>query len=254
MKRISIILAVALIIISNFSFLSFAKSETDVPRLVDNACIIPDEDEEEILKLLDSVSEKRKMDIVIVTTSTTGGASAADYADDYFDYNHFGFGKNRDGILLLISMYPRNVYISTCGKGIKIVPTDDIDSLIDTFYSDLTQGNYSSACKTFAEKTDSKISSFKMRPFILIPIAFILGFIISSIIISNMKNKLKSVSKKVEATNYEVQNSLMLAASSDSLLYVNITKTPRPKQSDSSSGGTHVSSSGTTHGGGGRSF
>lgn len=190
--------------------------------------------------------------MVILTVSSTNGEDTMNYADDYYDYNGYGYGKNKDGILLLISFEPREIWISTCGKGIKVF--NDVDSLIDTFYSDVTAGDYSSACKTFANSVDSKLNSFSMRPIILIPIALVIGFIISSVIISGYKSKLKSVRFKAEATNYEVANSLILANRADNFLYSNVVRTPKPQNNGSSGGGTHVSSSGTSHGGGGRSF
>ena len=258
MKRILSLIAVALILLSSFALMASAAeipSERQVPRFVDNADIIPDNEEAEILSLVDSISEDREIDVGIVTVASTGGANPMDFADDYYDYNGFGFGENRDGILLLISMDPRRVQISTCGKGMKIVSNDAIDPLIDTFFDDITAGDYASACKTFAKETDSKINSYNMRPVILIPIAFGIGFIIASIIVGGYKSKQKNTVRFNDAaTNYTVANSLMVANSTDNFLYSNVTRVPIPKNTSSSSGGTHVSSSGTSHGGGGRSF
>lgn len=258
MKRIISILTVVFILLSGFAVIASAEtipSERQKPRLADEAGIIPDSAEAEILSLLDSISEKRKFDVAIVTVASTNGADPMDCADDYYDYNGFGFGQNRDGALLFISMEPRYIWISTCGKGVKILR--DVDPLIDTFYDDIVANDFASACKTFAQETDSTIGSFKLRPIFLIPVALIIGFIISSIIVSGYKQKqLKTVKSNVKAASYAIANSLMLANSTNNLIYSNVSRAPIVQNTarTSGGGGVHVSSSGTSHGGGGRSF
>ncbi len=258
MKRVISILTVVIILLSGFAFAAAAEtipSERQKPRFVDEAGIVPDSEEAEILSLLDSISEKRKFDVAVVTVASTGGKDPMDFADDYYDYNGFGFGKKRDGALLLISMEPRYIWISTCGKGMKIIR--DVDPLIDTFYDDITANDFTSACKTFAREADSEIGSFKMRPVVLIPIALIIGFIISNIIVSGYKSRqLRTVNTKAEAESYAIANSLAVASSANNFLYSNVARVPVQQNDTRSSGGggVHVSSSGTSHGGGGRSF
>lgn len=258
MKRLLCILAAVLVFVSCFAFAAAAETipdERQVERFADNADIIPDEDEAEILKMLNEISESREFDVIILTTATTGLKDPEEYADDYYDYNGCGYGSNHDGVILLISMDPRYIHIGTCGKGMKIIDDGEIDQLIDTFYDDILNGDYSSACKTFAKETESKIVSFNRRPILLIPIALIAGFIFSCIAVSGMKDKHKTVRFKAEALNYEVPGSLALINKSDSFLYANVVSVPIPKETRSGgSGGGHVSSSGMSHGGGGRSF
>ena len=52
---------------------------------------------------IDEIRVRQKLDIVVLTTATLDGAKTRDYADDYFDYNSYGYGMKRDGLLLLIS-------------------------------------------------------------------------------------------------------------------------------------------------------
>ena len=44
---------------------------------------------------------------------TGGGKTAEAYADDYYDYNGYGYGENDDGLLLLVSMGEREWAITT---------------------------------------------------------------------------------------------------------------------------------------------
>ena len=52
--------------------------------------------------------------------STLDGAVPQDYADDFFDYNDYGMGEDKSGILFLITMSERKWCISTHGEAIQI--------------------------------------------------------------------------------------------------------------------------------------
>ena len=180
-----------------------------------------------------------------------------DYADDYYDYNGFGCGEDRDGALLLISMEPRYVYISTCGSGLKILGGEKWDKVIDDFYTELKAGEYDEVANIYIDSVESYIRQYKMQPYILIVIALAIGFIIASIVVKSMKKKNISVVTQSGAAQYIVPGSFVLNAQNDTFLYRNVTRTAIPKESSSSGssgGGSHTSSSGTSHGGGGRSF
>ena len=48
------------------------------------------------------------MDIVIVTTNTLDGKLPTVYADDFYVAKEYGFGLDKDGVLLLISKEDRD--------------------------------------------------------------------------------------------------------------------------------------------------
>ena len=87
------------------------------PRLVDNADLLTDSEEKDLLKTLDSLSEKWRCNIVILTVQSHDGY-IQDFADDYFDYNGFGADYNGSGILFMLSMEDRSWAISTAGDAI----------------------------------------------------------------------------------------------------------------------------------------
>ena len=83
--------------------------------------------------------------------------------------------------------------------------------------------------------------------------SFLTGFIIALIIVLVMKSKLKSVKANGSAENYIKSGSMNVTESRDIFLYMNVTKTARPKESSGGSS-VHSSSSGASHGGRGGSF
>ena len=242
-------------------------------RLVDNADLVLDTEEATLLKKLDEISERQQLDVVVVTVESVGDKTPEAYADDFYDYNGYGFGENHDGILLLVSMENRDWHITTTGYGITVFTDAGIKYLSKQFLDDLSDGNYAAAFTTYAEKCDEFITQAKTgepydvnnlpkEPFdflMWILISVVVGLVAAYVITKIMKGKLKTVRFQPAASNYVKQGSFNLTNSRDIFLYTHVDRRPRPK--DTSSGGsrsggssTHTSSSGSTHGGGGGKF
>lgn len=283
-KRIFAFIAVVLMLTLSFSFFSLASlaaekpEERLVPRLADNANLIDENAEKQLLERLDSLSELYQFDFVVATVKTTGGKDIVSFSDDYFDYNGFGYGEDDSGVALIISMDPREVYISGCGEGTQYFDYADAQNIIDVFYDDLKAGKYASVVETFIGEAESKVDAgrngssdyeggklpmdvrltvflYNWKTTILIPLA--VGIILAFITVVFLKRGLKSVKKNEGAADYEVPGSLNITNSREYFLYSNVTKTPK-MNSDNSDGigssGTHGGSSGNDHSGGGRSF
>ena len=164
-------------------------------------------------------------------------------------------------------MNPREVYISGCGEGTEYFDYDDCQDIIDVFYDDLTAGNYSAVVSTFIDEAQRYVDfgrngvpfSYRFRLFlenwkmtVLVPI--IAGIVLAFLTVSVLTKDLKTVRKKQSAAEYEVPGSLRLTRNEDYFMYRNVSKTAKPQESSSGSSGTHTSSSGNSHSGGGRSF
>lgn len=246
----------------------------DLPRLVDMADLLSDEEEADLSGLLDEISRRQQVDVVVVTVDSMEGASAMVYADDFYDYNGYGYGDGRDGILLLISMDERDWYISTCGFGITALTDAGREYISEIFVNDLSMGDYAAAFTSFAKLCDNFLTQAKtgepydvdflpkepFEPFLSLVTAFAIAFVIALISTGIMKGQLKTVHSQTAADNYMKQDSMKLTRKNDLFLYKKVDRrrreTASSSGSSSSSGGsrTHTSSSGTTHGGGGGKF
>lgn len=277
-KRIVAVISAVLIFALSFSFLCFAETVPDhrlVPRMNDQADLVDSATESELLKRLDELSESLSFDIAIATVKTTNGKDIVAFSDDYFDYNGFGMGDDKSGVVLVISMDPRECYISASGEGMKYFDYDDCQSINDDFYDDLKAGNYGSVFGTFIDDVEQyvdlgrngktvsyRLDCMKANRGFAIVLPIVLGIILAFVTVKIMTRDLTSVSKKTNAVDYQVKGSLSLSRNDEHFLYKNVTKTPI--QSDNSSGGSggssigssgsHTSSSGSSHSGGGRSF
>ena len=87
--------------------------ERQKPLLVDDAGLLTEEESNALLNKLEDISQKYENEVGIVTVNSLEGKTAEAYADDYYDYNGYGYGENDDGLLLLISMGEREWAIST---------------------------------------------------------------------------------------------------------------------------------------------
>lgn len=89
-----------------------------------------------------SLAETYQMDVGIVTTDNANSKSAMAYADDFYDENDFGYGSDKDGLLLLMDMDNREIYISTCGSGIQYFPDLRISKMLDSAYNYISNRDY----------------------------------------------------------------------------------------------------------------
>ena len=256
--------------ISVFGAESEIPNERLLPRVVDEADLLSSSEEEEnLLHQLDEISQRQECDIAVVTVNSLEGKSAKSYADDFYNYNGYGFGENRDGVLLLVSMEARDWWISTTGFGITAFTDAGLDYLSNQFLPLLSDGNYAQCFETYANLCDRFLTQAKSGvpydidnlpkeppSFLWIPGALLLGGIISLIILGAMKSGLKTVHRRDTARDYVVANSFHLTNSRDLFLYQHTSRRAKPKNTNSGGGGsrTHTSSSGTRHGGRGGKF
>lgn len=243
-------------------------------KVYDFANLLTDEEEDKLYNEVLNYIETTNYDMAIVTTNENKKNSEVEYADDFYDYNDFGKDETRDGVVLLIDMYNRRVYISTTGNAI-LMYNSRIDSIIDSGYDYLINGEYYSTFNKMIDKMNDyfkigvdkndaktiiidehgKLSYIKYIPYTFV--GFISGIItlITSIIIYNTsKLKIKVGSTISYLKDHKINKK------EDNLVNTVVTHTLR--YNDTSSGGGHSSgggsfhssSSGSFHGGGGRSF
>ncbi len=252
-----------------FFLFGIPSSAADLPRLVDQADLLTDSEESALSDRLDEISERHQFDVVVVTVDSLEEETAVVYADDFYDYNGYGFGDERDGILLLISMEERDWCISTTGYGITAFTDAGQAYISERFVTDLSVGDYAAAFTNFAVLCDAFITQadtgepydidhLPQEPFDLVwnlAVALIIAFVISLIVTGIMRGQLKTVHSQSEADNYIKQGSMHLTRKNDLYLYRHVDRRKKAENNSSTRSGnpggsqTHKSSSGTTHGG-----
>ena len=266
-KRLIALLFAVLICVAS---IAPAFAQPAVPRVVDDAALMLESDVSKLNEKLDEISERQQFDVAIVTVNSLDGATSMSYADDYFDYNGFGYGDTRDGVVFLLSMEERDWYISTSGFGITAFTDAGIDYIGEQVVPYLSDELYYDAFVMFADYCDDFITQAKndtpydvdnmpKEPFAFIAALFIgivIGAVVAGITCLVFALQLKSVHRESAASNYIKQGSMRVTDSREYFLYSKTDRERKPEPSSSSGGGssTHTSSSGRTHGGGGGKF
>lgn len=230
------------------------------PLVVDDANLLTEDEEYALSEKLYSVSENIECDIVVVTVDSMNGKSPQDFADDYMDYNGYGYNGGEDCVLLAVCIGSREYHFSTRGFAIKAFNDDAVTDMEISLESYLTEDEYYDAFMEFVDLTEEFVVSARngdpyKSDFSVVTnifVALIVGFLIAFTSVSVMKGQLKTVRSQYTATGYEKKGSMKVTNSRDLYLYRTVTKTVRPK--NNSSGGSHTSSSGRSHGGGGGRF
>ena len=279
MKKRFFTLALALFFILSITLPVCAESRdgfnSPYARLQDDAALLSSDEYNEVLSRLDELCERQSFDVVIHTTEDMDGySSVVAYADDYYDYNGYGYGEDRDGIILVVAMNTRDLYISTCGFGITAFTDYGIDTLLDDVKGYFSDGDYYGGFCSFISEADEYITSAKNGSpydindgdyyyssersgffnFTWLMASLIMGLVCALIIVGTMKAQLKTVRPALAAGSYVRKDSIKVKSERDIYLYRNVSRTEIVRESSSGGSSTHVSSSGTTHGGGGTKF
>jgi len=236
----------------------FAKS-----RVVDSAGLLSAAETASLQNLADTISVTYNFDLVIVTEKDIGNANPRDYADDFFDYNGYGLGQDRDGCLFLVVMGTRDYWFSTSGRGIKIFNNAAADKMEKDTVGFLSNGEYYNAFAAFANNweeflgLDAKGMSYNVfheYNLIMVVVAWLVSLGIGFLVVGIWKKSMNTALPQTQAAAYVKPGSLSFAVQQDKFLYSHVTKTARASNSGSSGGGVHTGSSGMSHGGRGGKF
>lgn len=243
-------------------------------KIYDFANLLSEEEEESLYYDIIDFIYKQNLDMAVVTINDNNKASPMAYADDFYDYNYFGKGSTFDGLLLLIDMDNREVYISTTGQAMLIYDDSRIDKMLDYIAPKLTSKQYNLAVENFIyyanEYANKGVSSINSGYYIdsngdiqekesskiieAIEVAFIYSLVPTAIFILVGIFMHKNVRKASKAGLYLDKNSVNITDRNDTFLRTNTTKVRIESSSSGGGSSSHHSSSGRSHGGGGRRF
>ncbi len=240
-------------------------------KIYDFADLLTSSEAEKLYQKISDYIETSNYDLVIVTINNNNKNSAEDYADDFFDYNNFGFGTRRDGILILIDMDNRKIWVSASGMAIKMYSDSRVDSIIDAGYYYLkSQEYYECLIKMIDKANDYFASGYPSsnsnlfidedgNPYYIRKIPYIMIFLISGVICAITSSvlyfKTSSKIKKQNTVTY-INPNITNIVKNDQFVTTYTSRIRIQSSSGGSGGGSsfHSSSSGRSHGGGGRSF
>lgn len=259
---------------SNIDDILLTPKVDEKEKIYDFADLFSDSEEGYLFESVSNYIEDYNMDMVIVTISSNNKRNAKAYAEDFYDYNYFGIGSKYDGIIFLIDMDTREMWISTTGEAMLVYDDARIDNILDKSYVYISDEYYYKAAKSFvtvsAQYASQGLSSSADDYYVdengdLIReknvnwgITVVGSIIIASVAVYIFISKHKGIKLATMANDYLDKSSTVVGNKVDSFLTTHTSRTYIGSNSSSSGGGRGISSSrgssGRSHGGGGRRF
>lgn len=246
----------------------------------DNASLLTPEEREMLEETAKGFSEYWNMDFGVVTTDDAQGKTSRDYADDFYD-TYFDITDERGGVLYLIDMDNREIYLSTCGQAIRYLTDERIERILDEAYAEIADGDYYGTFEAFFDATEDYLErgipsnqyhydtetgerdyyydSVPKTKQITFWEAVIAGIAALAAALGTCGFIVGKYRLKFEDFHYDAytDSDISLSVNEDRLVNTFVTHRHIPKNDGNSGSGSssvHRSSGGTSHGGGGRSF
>lgn len=251
-------------IASGLVYLSRKTSEREnmsapAERVYDEADVLSEAEEEKLRLLIAETEKKIQCDIVLVTIKQQVGSSDYEWeknmrnlADDFYDVNNYGYNKvHGDGVLLLDNWYEGQggSWLSTCGKVYEQFGDADINEVLRAVYDEVESDPYM-AYSAYIKEVSYKMNGDIPFPGFLLVIPIIVMFIFVAVKIKSPLGK-----DTVSVNEYVAGGRPEFRAQSDQLVNKFVTRRHIPKPSSNGGsvgrGGSHRSSGGVRHGGGG---
>lgn len=271
-------------------FAAVDESDAQLNHITDAAGLLNETERATLEDEATAVSNDYGCSVYVVTVSdyreADGAEDAFALARMVYDYYDLGYGEDRDGIILLLSMADRDYGLAAHGNVGNSTFTDYgkyvlADEFLDDFRNNDWYGgfeDYISTCRDFLElntngtpvdtnpedyngQYDEQYEQYFGRtgegPSLLMKLAIIIviPLLIALIAVIIGKRKMKSVFKAVSAAAYVDRNSLNLNEQWDRFSHTTEVVIPHPDpsetKSNSSFGGGGLGGGGTTIGGGG---
>lgn len=249
-------------------------------RVVDQAGVIGETELAQLNTIADAISERYGCDVAVAFVRHVEGYSAQSAADEFYDYNGYGYGDDDSGILLYIAVEDREFAMSTYMGGAYVFTDYGLVRLENAIMPALRESDWGSAAEAFISECEELLAMADSGNVYDVPqennggypyeeeggvdagslgLAALLGLGAGSIPVASMKRGMKSVRTARGASDYVRKGSFDLHHSNDIFIRRSINRVPRqqPKRDGGGSGGAgfsggstmHIGSSGRSHGG-----
>ncbi len=227
-------------------------------NVTDAAGLLTEDERIELDERAAELSDLYECDIIIVTVEDKGEMHIEDFAQHVYDEYDLGYGEEKSGIMLMISMAERDYDIMAHGYG-NVAFTDYGKAVLENrFLSDLSVGRYHDSFSAFVEgcgeflvasrngspidiSTDPYVDTRKGTLILLIA-----PLVIAIIIVVMFYFQMKSAKQRTTAKEYIKKDGFTLSNQRDEFLFVTTTRR-KIEKSSSSGGGTSVNSRGSSH-------
>lgn len=232
--------------------------------IIDDAKLFGDSEKKNIESLIKRIANKSDMALVVASVDELSKDQYEGYASNLYEKGAYGFDSEKSGALLLIDKANTRIYIFTNGEMKNLLSKKRLLKVQEELDKLVRDKNYSEETMKFLTMSERYIVSGPEKVNKITDLDILLaaagGIITLLIFYSSVSSKYKF---KHKAYIYDVFNNCEanIRTSEDTFIRETVERTVVESDRSSSSGsgfsggsGTHFGSSGTSHGGGGRSF
>ncbi len=120
-------------------------------QVIDKANLLSASDVSRMNEIIARIENDHQVDMVVLTTYDVPNDYSEsmwrvrDYADDFYDNGGYGMGEDFSGMLILLDMNNRVMWLSTGGVMIDYITDAREESILDRAYTYLSYGDYGDA-------------------------------------------------------------------------------------------------------------
>ena len=259
-RNMKFVLSVLLMCVTIVS-LGTVSAQAKAPAVYDLADLLTDSEEKELTELAQKRSEKYGVNFSFLTVADAGGLSTMVFSDNFYDENI----ADPDGVLFVIDMDNREVYINTVGSCIQNISDSEIDDILDRTYSYASDGRYATCFKKTLKYTISAmddtldIGEALLGVFVTsIPVCGVLSGIIYLVMyIKHNKNNKAPSAEEYFSSSFNVldRDCIPMGVRHEIISgFYSQSSGSGGGAGRASGGSSHMSAGGVSHGGGGRKF
>lgn len=140
-----------LLLMAAVLLLSLTAQADGAGQVIDDANVFTADECQRMTEIILEIEQKHQVDLVVLTTRDTPYDPSdslwrvRDYADEYYDDGGYGMGADGSGMLLLLDMHNRAMWLSTGGVMIDYINDDREEDILDHAYDRLVEGDYGGA-------------------------------------------------------------------------------------------------------------
>ena len=256
-------------------------------QVIDNANLFTAGEISGMNEIIERIERAHQVDMVVLTTYDVPDDYSESmwrvqaYADDYYDNGGYGMGPDYSGMLILLDMNNRVIWLSTGGVMIEYINDMREESILDRAYEHLSYGGYARGVQSALARVEYYMDKGRAEGTFLydeatgkrlsgihnaltaseIGIAGLAGVGIALVICLSISG---SYSLRGSTYKYDVNANASVVLTKDEEAFVRqfSRRSVRNTSSNAASGGVrssggsgvHRSSGGRSHGGGGRRF
>ena len=120
-------------------------------QVIDRANLFSASDIQQMNEIIERIEKDHQVDMVVLTANDVPDDysesmwKVRDYADDFYDNGGYGMGEDNSGMLILLDMNNRVMWLSTGGVMIEYINDAREEDILDKAYAYLTYGSYGTA-------------------------------------------------------------------------------------------------------------